>query len=186
LSRERLGISGTEGPAAAAPDTISDEEARELARLRVIAKDSPDLLFARERLAKSLLASAASKGWVRVIEFLFSKGAKDPDGENSALVWAAAGGHRAAVEALLAHGSDINAVGGYADQAGTRWQTHAVDHCHPIRRKAVISVLLETAPTSISRIAPPYSAHPGGRPGGYGFVQRRSSPRVRIRISRRR
>jgi ankyrin repeat protein len=108
FSRERLGGAGASLPAPGNVEPASDEEARELSRLRIIALNSPDLLFAPQG-GKTVLQAAASKGWVNVIEFLFSQGARDPSGETSALVYAAGEGHRAAAEVLLARGSDINA-----------------------------------------------------------------------------
>jgi|GEM_PF-6221361 len=113
LSRERLsgmGVTINTG----SPDLPSDEEAKELRRLQDIAKNSPDLLFAREGgVGQAPLDVAAAKGWLNVADFLIKQGAKTeaPNAYYNPLVSAAAEGHKAMVDFLLDHGADTKETG---------------------------------------------------------------------------
>jgi ankyrin repeat protein len=144
LSRERLaGIGAKEpGPAAASDSPDGGEEAAEIARLRIIARNSPDLLFAPGDQNRTPLDLAVSKGWLKATEYLLSQGAKIEDTKSpySVLALAAAQGHKAMVEFLLAHGADINAMGYIAAV-----QSHATALAAAVQfdRKAILTLLLD-------------------------------------------
>lgn len=99
-----------------------DPQAKEIARLKTLANDSPDLLSAKDGQGSTSLHWAAEKGYMQVAEFLLSNkvDVNRPNTKRStplhAAVWA---GHKPMVELLLTNGADINAVGGYEYQANS-------------------------------------------------------------------
>ena len=109
LSQERLAALGAAlppaaGPAAAAP---TQEEADELARMREVAKNSPDLLnSAQDELP---LNRAATHGWLEVARFLLDHGAR-VEGiprVQPPLYTAAVAGRKAIVELFLDRGAPL-------------------------------------------------------------------------------
>jgi tetratricopeptide (TPR) repeat protein len=99
LSRERLATLGGTAPAAVAqPQDVTEEEARELARIREMAKNSPDLINAVDPQTRTTtpLAAAAKAGQVQVAEFLLKNGAEVNGAGKSfpPLVLAAEEGHK--------------------------------------------------------------------------------------------
>jgi ankyrin repeat protein len=121
LSRTNLARLGVQPDAAPAVATdVSDEEAQEIARLRRLLKDSPDLLRAR-RGANSALYEAASNGQLAVVRFLLDSGI-DPNDRSAEwdltpLHSAARNGHKAVVELLLESGANVNAQAGHGHTA---------------------------------------------------------------------
>lgn len=113
LSRERLAGIGIRAPEPGA-DLTSDEERREVVRLRSIAKDSPDLLSARGESGTPLDVAAAN-GWLQAADFLLSNGVSVDDQATGrgALVIAAGEGHKSMVQFLLDRGAKIDAIGNY-------------------------------------------------------------------------
>jgi len=115
LSRENLAALGM-APAAIAntePQTSGPEDA-EIARLQVIARNSPDLLDGANPDGWRPIHTAAREGWAKVISYLLENKAK-PDGrtikeEFTPLQLAAIHGHLSAVKVLLAAKADINAT----------------------------------------------------------------------------
>jgi len=106
LSRENL-IALGKAPAepGAVVSEAQDEEAKEIARLEEMIRNSPDLLNAATGTnSRPPLHVAASAGQLRVVEFLLKSGAD----KKGALGFAAAAGHKAVCEALLDAGADIN------------------------------------------------------------------------------
>ncbi len=90
------------------------EEDREIARLKEILKNSPDLINAPAPATdgKTPLVNAAQKGWMQAVTFLLDNGALMDKG---ALFAATTEGRKAMVELLLARGADVNAQ----DDGGT-------------------------------------------------------------------
>ncbi|MBI3415627.1 MAG: ankyrin repeat domain-containing protein [Verrucomicrobia bacterium] len=104
-------------PESAAPAT--DDEAKELQRIKAIIKDSPDLVNAPDR-GFTPLQRAANNGHLVVAEFLLANKA-DINGSTgnrvgaTPLHFAAWSGHKSMVELLIAHGADVNALGDPGD-----------------------------------------------------------------------
>ncbi len=111
LCRENLTALGLPSPAAPVPGTEipgpADEEAREIARLTVLQKNSPDLLNAGE------LWSAAESGKTGVVAWLLKQLPGLPPAEaTSALQVACQKGHLKIAEALLDAGARPDGTGG--------------------------------------------------------------------------
>ena len=93
-------------------EQTTSEEAEEIKRITVLIRNSPDLINA-EQGGQTPLGKAAQRGQLEVAKFLLEHGAN----VNAmvagfpTLYWAAAGGHRAVVELLLANKADVNATG---------------------------------------------------------------------------
>lgn len=114
LSRERLAALGAAAPEAGATGAgaVLSEEAKELARVQKIVKDSPDLLNAEDENGHAPIIRAGLAGWVEVSAFLLDHGV-NIDGKDGAWVplhAAARGGHKRLVELLLSRGADVNAT----------------------------------------------------------------------------
>lgn len=112
LRRQRAALD-VEPPAAGdVSDTgnasFSNEAQKEIARLRVLLRDSPDLINAPGPDGETPLASAATRGDLEVMRFLLSQGAS---AQGTALRQAVLNGHRAAAQLLLDHGADVNSPG---------------------------------------------------------------------------
>jgi len=123
LCRDRLAALGagapgaSASPAANAPEAPTQEEEAQLARMRELVQDSPDLLDAvaganAPMAGYTPLEYASDKGWVQVATFLLDHGAKvdGADGEGKPLHIAVAGGHKTLAELLLSRGAAIDAA----------------------------------------------------------------------------
>ena len=120
LGRERLAALGAPllaaNPPGGAPETLTVEETNELARVRDLVKNSPDLLNATASDGPMAdytpLAWAAQHGWERVATFLLEHGAKANgiDGGGEPLKIAVAEGHKRLAEILLARGAGFDAA----------------------------------------------------------------------------
>lgn len=93
------------------PVTTSEEE-EEIRKIKVMIKNSPDLINAVPNDALPPLCLAAYKGQLQVAEYLLANGAlvnaPSHDGD-SPLYYAAQKGHKAMVELLLSKGADLEA-----------------------------------------------------------------------------
>ncbi len=120
LQRELAAISKVPATGRAArgsgPPASTDEETREIERLKAVIRNSPDLVNARAGFGDTPLHLAALKGESMVAEFLLSHGAevdaKERE-ENTALHFAALAGHKAVAELLLSRGADVNGRNGF-------------------------------------------------------------------------
>ena len=121
LSRENLTALGTAVPAPPAVPGIApvaaDDSAAEIARLRQLARSSPDLLDGADNDGWRPLHLAAAKGQVKVIAYLLENHA-DPNGRTigeqlTPLQLASAHGHLDAVKTLLAAKAEINLTVGF-------------------------------------------------------------------------
>jgi ankyrin repeat protein len=116
LSRQNLGGLGAVPPAAVAKPSeaggATDEEEKELQRIKAVIRDSPDLINAREQLwNRTPLHNAAQMGYLTVAQFLLANGAdvEATDKNNSRpLHLAAGGGHKSLVELLLANHAAVD------------------------------------------------------------------------------
>jgi ankyrin repeat protein len=106
----------TAGPVPAVP---ADEEEKEIRRIQALVKDSPDLINATEQGGQRPLHLAASRGQLRVAEYLIANGADlnaaslyngAPTGPTP-LRAAAAAGHKKMVELLLSKGANTQGNG---------------------------------------------------------------------------
>ncbi len=115
LQRELIAVSkapaSARAPTQAESTLPTDEETREIQRLKAVIRNSPDLVNARTGSGYTPLHLAALKGESMVAEFLLGHGgevdAKTPDG-NTPLHFAALAGHKAVAELLLSRGADVN------------------------------------------------------------------------------
>ena len=115
LQRELIMVSKApaiaRGPSKTESPLATDEETREIQRLKAVIRNSPDLVNARTGFGYTPLHLAALKGESMVAEFLLSHGAevdaKTPEG-NTPLHFAALAGHKAVAELLLSRGADVN------------------------------------------------------------------------------
>src|SRR5688572_12636996 len=128
LSRQNLTGLGVSSPAVAAAADGSagstDEEEKEIRRIKVLIKDSPDLINARNQeiyrtgsenpriTYGTVLHQAAYKGHLQVAQYLLANGS-DPNALSSEgdapLFYAAQNGHRNMAELLLTKGASPNA-----------------------------------------------------------------------------
>jgi ankyrin repeat protein len=117
---QKTGVSSAAQPANEEQSPITDEEEKEIRRIQVMIKNSPDLINAPEgevdangRPNLTPLGHAAELGQLRVAKFLL--GAKADVNlkthDMTPLQHAASNGHRAMVELLLASGADVDAKG---------------------------------------------------------------------------
>ncbi len=109
LSRDTMASMGLAPAKAAAPGT---SEAENVARIRAIIKNSPDLINAPQSNGETLLEAAAGKGQLAVARLLLDNGAavngiKQPG--LTPLHFAAANGHKTMVDLLLSKGANPNA-----------------------------------------------------------------------------
>jgi ankyrin repeat protein len=113
LSREALTALGT-SPIGRIDSNVEavDDEAREIRRIETLIKNSPDLINAATEDGKTLLAAAAAKGQMAVVNFLIEKGAEinaqtGPLGLTP-LHWAASTGNKAIAELLPKKGAKVD------------------------------------------------------------------------------
>ncbi|HWB02026.1 MAG TPA: ankyrin repeat domain-containing protein [Verrucomicrobiales bacterium] len=109
LSRENLAALGLPAPSAEAAPAEPDEDAKEIARLKSIAENSPDLLNAGE------LDEAADKGSPVVVSWILEKLPKPLSVKslNQALNAACNAGHLKVCQVLLDAGANPNGEEGY-------------------------------------------------------------------------
>jgi ankyrin repeat protein len=107
-------IPANQVPEQAAAKTQDDAEENEIARIKTMIKDSPDLINAPRSNGLSPLAKAAMMGQLRAAEFLLSNGAdvNKKIQNRTALHWAVENKHKAMVELLISHGADLEATDG--------------------------------------------------------------------------
>ena len=106
------------GTAPPEPSAATEEEAKEIQRIKALVRSSPDLINAKAQNDYAPLHSAAAAGQLAVAQFLLGNGAEvDLPGiaGNRPLHYAAGAGHKAMVELLLAHGADVNARDGMGE-----------------------------------------------------------------------
>ena len=84
----------------------------DLAKVQLLLKDHPDLVFSKDDLGRTPLHVAAGSGHKDVAELFLAHQADVHAEDNfgrTALHWAAVGGHKDVAECLLAHHADVNA-----------------------------------------------------------------------------
>lgn len=88
----------------------TDEEEKEIQRIKLMVQNSPDLINALDG-AYTPLGKAADAGWLRVAKFLLDNGASiNRSSSGSTPLHLAAGrGHKAMVELLVGRGADLEA-----------------------------------------------------------------------------
>ncbi len=168
LSRENLATLGVETPAPGAPASAGPEDA-EIARLREIARNSPDLIDGADADGWWPIHHAAANGWSRVISYLLEHQA-EPNRvtikeQFTPLHLASVHGHLGAVKVLLAAGADpdvflrfreeamhaLPAMDGRLEHGAGRWT--ALDLSIVYDRKEIALALIE-AGTNIERVGP--------------------------------
>jgi len=132
LSKENLTILGM--PAGQPGETIAgeapgpgsaaeDPQEAEIARLKDIARNSPDLLDGSDSSGWRPLHTAARNGWVKVISYLLENkvdiNSRTTGEQFTPLQIASIYGHLGAVNALVAGKADLNAS--FLNPEGTRW-----------------------------------------------------------------
>ncbi|MEI8288135.1 MAG: ankyrin repeat domain-containing protein [Verrucomicrobiota bacterium] len=95
------------GNIAANSPSVTDEEDQEILRIGKLIQTSPDLINAYGNDAITLLGKAATRGQVKVVNYLLDHGA-EVDAGLAPLYQAAGAGNRAMVELLLSRGADVN------------------------------------------------------------------------------
>lgn len=88
-------------------------ESAEVARIRTLIRDSPDLVNAPQRNGMTLLDAAAARGEVAVVRLLLENGAAASGLRQPSLTplhYAAGNGHKAVVDLLLARGGKVDAA----------------------------------------------------------------------------
>src|SRR5260221_4216846 len=120
FSRQNLLAVGAASPAAAKTGELAaatDDEEKEVQRIKALIKDSPDLINSGSGPeAKTPLHKAAQAGQLVVARFLLANKANvDARADRNAtpLHYAAVAGHKSMVELLLANGAKVNASGGW-------------------------------------------------------------------------
>src|SRR6185295_6311072 len=115
------GATGNAGRVETAMLTLA--EAEELARVKTLAKNSPDLLQNPSKEGLSELQRAASAGYYSVVEFILSQrvNANGPERGSPPVALAAVGGHLRIIELLLDRGADVN----HEDAGGKTALIHA-------------------------------------------------------------
>jgi ankyrin repeat protein len=108
-------LASPESAAASAATVVTDDEEQEIRRIRAMIQNSPDLINAPVKIGDAQLTPlghAANNGQLRVAQFLLDSGAEVNRSRDfnswPPLLIAAANGHKAMVELLLAKGADVN------------------------------------------------------------------------------
>jgi ankyrin repeat protein len=113
----------TDRPQVVAPFQPEDSETKEINRLKALAKDSPDLLNAKDDQGDTPLLTAAGRGHVKVAEFLLANKA-EVNAANSKrtmpLHYAVFNGRKEMVELLLTNGADVSAFGSVGGDSGDK------------------------------------------------------------------
>src|ERR1043165_3419000 len=119
LSRQSLAGFGVAGPATNQARDLTastDEEEKEVQRIKEMIKNSPDLINSPGQNGWTPLHKAASLGPLGVARFLLANKAdvnsRVSSGKETPLQLAAEAGHKSMTEFLLANGADVNAGGG--------------------------------------------------------------------------
>src|SRR5262249_4986406 len=113
------------GEVASANLAATDEEQREVQRIKALIQDSPDLINSPDQPGQTPLHKAAAAGQLVVARFLLANKADvnahlTKNGTATPLMLAARSGHKTMVELLLANGADVNASGSVPEgKAGT-------------------------------------------------------------------
>jgi ankyrin repeat protein len=115
LSRQNVrSAGGSFASTTPAGSAATAEEALQLANIKAMVKDSPDLINSRDPNGNTPLHTAAQSGYYSVAEFLIANRA-DVNAENNSnrtpLQKAADSGHKRLIELLLAHGAEVNQGG---------------------------------------------------------------------------
>jgi ankyrin repeat protein len=108
-------LASPESAAASAATVVTDDEEQEIRRIRAMIQNSPDLINAPVKIGDAQLTPlghAANNDQLRVAQFLLDSGAEVNRSRDfnswPPLLIAAANGHKAMVELLLAKGADVN------------------------------------------------------------------------------
>lgn len=112
LKRDLAGVSPATAEGGPEAAVVTDEEAKEIQRIKAIIRDSPDLINAKGEGGRTPLHNAAEKGQLVVAQFLLDNHAEvnaTDQGKFTPLHWAAMKGHKSMVELLLARGANVNA-----------------------------------------------------------------------------
>lgn len=129
------GLPGTAGTTSALP-VAADEEGRELARLKRLKEESPDLLSVPRGSSEQPLSLAAVKGWGTVLDYLLGlgEGVIDADQRGQALSRSAKAGRLDSVKRLLGAGAVVD----WRDTQGFTSLHHAASSGH----RSVVETLL--------------------------------------------
>ncbi|HET6408405.1 MAG TPA: ankyrin repeat domain-containing protein, partial [Chthoniobacteraceae bacterium] len=114
ISRERIvALGGSAAPLPAVDASIGEKESAEIARLRDLVKNSPDLLNSPKD-GVTPLAQIAHEGWLKAATFLLDQGADINDSRVNVppLHRAAGEGRKAMVELLISRGANVNLIDG--------------------------------------------------------------------------
>ncbi len=152
LSRENLATLGQPAPdaapaTAALPAGMTEEEAKELNRLKVLAQNSPDLLLVKGDGGDTPLEHAAREGHTEIVRWLLDKiPQRTPAMFSGPLNLAAANGHLKVCELLLDAGADVNKGAPLTDAVANK-------------RYAVVRLLLarKADPNLAGTGSPPYN-----------------------------
>jgi ankyrin repeat protein len=109
-------LSPNAAPSSPAATVVTDEEEQEIRRIQAMIRNSPDLISAPSGdPSMTPLERAASKGQLRVAEFLLKAGAEVNPTRSSTtpLHRAARAGHKTMVELLVRRGANVNALSSY-------------------------------------------------------------------------
>jgi cytohesin len=136
----------TVAPAADANLAATDEEQREVQRIKALIQDSPDLINSPDQSGQTPLHKAAAAGQLVVARFLLANKADvnarlTKDGSATPLILAAGSGHKTMVELLLANGADVNASGSLST-GGTKRTGTALHFAAANNYKSLAEVLL--------------------------------------------
>lgn len=154
------GQPGTAGTTSAVP-MAADEEGRELARLKRLKEESPDLLSVPRGSSEQPLSLAAVKGWGTVLDYLLGlgEGVIDADQRGQALSRGAKAGRLDSVKRLLGAGAVVD----WRDTQGFTALHHAASSGH----RSVVETLLNAGALVDAGVEPRAGGSPvsGVRPG---------------------
>src|SRR5262245_55027193 len=146
LKRELASMDEAPGEVASANLAATDEEQREVQRIKALIQDSPDLINSPDQPGQTPLHKAAAAGQLVVARFLLANKADvnarlTKDGSATPLILAARSGHKTMVELLLANGADVNASGSLST-GGTKRTGTALHFASANNYKSLAEVLL--------------------------------------------